>query len=102
MILRRGGPPFPLEDRNATTSAPRSGRAHRLIRGPAMQNRRSFFSTLTSFALALPFASGIAARAAAAPPPAFLPEEFFPKEFFIVNGWVLTRADLIALDIDAL
>ncbi len=56
-----------------------------------MQNRRSFFKTLTSFALALPFATGFAARTVAAP----------QQEFFIVNGWVLTRSDLAALRLGA-
>jgi len=59
-----------------------------------MQNRRSFFKALTSFALALPFATGPAARAAAAPA--------VVQDFTIVNGWVLTRADLAALGRDDL
>lgn len=60
-----------------------------------MQNRRSFLQALTSLVLALPFAPGGAARAAA--PPA---GEVLSGEFVIVNGWVLTRADLAALKLD--
>ena len=63
-----------------------------------MQNRRSFFKALTSFALALPFATGPAARAAAAPAAAVS----VAQDFTIVNGWVLTRADLAALGRDDL
>lgn len=58
----------------------------------AVQNRRGFLRLLSALAAALPFAPRVAVAAAA-------PTQ--PREFFIVNGWVLTRADLIALNIDA-
>jgi hypothetical protein len=55
-----------------------------------MQNRRSFMKFLTALlSLALPMAP----RAVAAPVAA-------ADDFFIVNGWVLTRADLVAMRID--
>lgn len=56
-----------------------------------MQNRRECIGFLASLALT--------------PTLSFMP--VFPaaagsRDFFIVNGWVLTRADLFALGIDAL
>ena len=55
-----------------------------------MQDRRTFLRLLSASAATLP----VAPRAIAAAPSA-------RREFFIVNGWVLTHADLIALDLDA-
>ena len=56
-----------------------------------MQDRRTFLGLLSALAAAFPFAP----RSIAAAPAA-------GQDFVLVNGWVLTRADLNALNIDAL
>ena len=65
-----------------------------------MEDRRSTLKMLAAWALALPFAARPASAAAVAP--AAPPVSAGAEGFFIVNGWVLTRADLGALQIDAL
>ena len=64
-----------------------------------MKDRRDALKMLTAWALALPLAARFA-PAAAAPLPGRSPGP--GRRGFIVNGWVLTRADLAALQIDAL
>ena len=70
-----------------------------------MEDRRSILKILASWALALPLApsiaSGLAPAAALAATPVARTAAGVDG-FFIVNGWVLTRADLDALQIDAL
>jgi predicted cobalt transporter CbtA len=70
-----------------------------------MQERRDFIKTLAS-ALVLPLtpATGFAAELPATPAatPAARAGDFVAGGFFIVNGWVLTRADLAALNLDDL
>ena len=65
-----------------------------------MKDRRDALKMLTAWALALPLAARFAPAAAAPLPGAVAGAG--TEGFFIVNGWVLTRADLAALQIDAL
>ena len=68
-----------------------------------MKDRRSVLRFLASSALALPLVPGLGPRAvpAAAAAAPVLARPAGAEGFFIVNGWVLTRADLDALRIDA-
>jgi hypothetical protein len=62
-----------------------------------MKSRRTLLKMLMALVAGAPLAPRIAA-AATAPAAAAAGR----NGFFIVNGWVLTRADLEALNIDAL
>lgn len=64
-----------------------------------MTRRRAFLKSLFLSALALP-AAPLLGAAAPARAPGIVPR-FGAPEFVIVNGWVLTEADLARLDAHA-
>jgi hypothetical protein len=66
----------------------------------SLPGRRRFLKAL-GLALLAPLAGGLAGGARAAPAAAGIRATALPSGMFLVNGWILTAADLEALGIDA-